>query len=79
MDDLAALVAAVAANPDDDHVRLIAADWLDEHPEPEPCPGCGGKRLTEPPPRAATATVAAKVDPHGRLTGEVRVETTVRW
>jgi uncharacterized protein (TIGR02996 family) len=29
----AALLAAVAANPDDDTVRLAYADWLDEHDE----------------------------------------------
>jgi uncharacterized protein (TIGR02996 family) len=32
---LAALLAAVAAEPDDDGLRLVLADWLEEHGEPE--------------------------------------------
>jgi uncharacterized protein (TIGR02996 family) len=35
MTDRAALIAAVLANPDDDLPRLIFADWLDEHGEPD--------------------------------------------
>src|SRR5262245_24769350 len=31
MSDRAALYAAVCANPDDDAVRLVYADWLEEH------------------------------------------------
>ncbi len=33
--EAAAFLAAIAANPDDDTPRLIFADWLDEHGEPE--------------------------------------------
>jgi uncharacterized protein (TIGR02996 family) len=33
MSDRAALYAAVCANPDDDTVRLVMADWLEEHGE----------------------------------------------
>ena len=33
MTDRAALYAAVCANPDDDTVRLVMADWLEEHGE----------------------------------------------
>src|SRR4051812_48307025 len=32
-DEREALVAAIAANPDDDTPRLIFADWLQEHGE----------------------------------------------
>lgn len=35
MTDRAALLAAVYANPADDAPRLVFADWLDEHGEPE--------------------------------------------
>src|SRR5262245_30142891 len=30
-----ALLAAIHANPDDDTPRLVYADWLDEHDQPE--------------------------------------------
>src|SRR5690242_16278731 len=33
--DRAAFLRAIAANPDDDLPRLVYADWLDEHGEPE--------------------------------------------
>lgn len=33
-DELAALVRAVVAHPDEDTPRLVLADWLDEHGEP---------------------------------------------
>ena len=33
--EAAAFLAAIAANPDDDTPRLIFADWLEEHGEPE--------------------------------------------
>jgi uncharacterized protein (TIGR02996 family) len=33
--DWLALVAAIRATPDDDLPRLVAADWLEEHGEPE--------------------------------------------
>lgn len=42
MTDLNALLAAVRRNPAADAPRLAIADWLDEHPEPEPCPTCRG-------------------------------------
>ena len=35
MTDREALVAAVFADPSDDHARLVLADWLDEHGEAE--------------------------------------------
>jgi uncharacterized protein (TIGR02996 family) len=35
MNDGSALLASILANPDDDAPRLIYADWLDEHGEPE--------------------------------------------
>lgn len=35
MSDRDALLAAIRANPRDDAPRLIMADWLDEHNEPE--------------------------------------------
>lgn len=35
MSDRAALLAAVAANPHDDLPKLVFADWLDEHGDPE--------------------------------------------
>jgi uncharacterized protein (TIGR02996 family) len=35
MSDAAALLAAIRAAPDDDAPRLIYADWLDEHSQPE--------------------------------------------
>lgn len=35
MTDRAALEAAVLAHPDDDTPRLVFADWLDDHGEPE--------------------------------------------
>src|SRR5437763_126594 len=34
MDDEAALLAAIAAHPDEDTPRLAYADWLDEHGRP---------------------------------------------
>ncbi len=33
--DRAAFLRAIADNPDDDLPRLVYADWLDEHGEPE--------------------------------------------
>src|SRR4051812_26631197 len=35
MSDAAALLAAICAAPDDDAPRLVYADWLDEHGQPE--------------------------------------------
>ena len=35
MDDREAMIAGIAADPDDDLRRLVFADWLDEHGEPE--------------------------------------------
>jgi uncharacterized protein (TIGR02996 family) len=35
MSDEAALLRAIYANPDDDTPRLVYADWLDEHDQPE--------------------------------------------
>jgi uncharacterized protein (TIGR02996 family) len=35
MNERAALLRAVCENPDDDTPRLVFADWLDEHDEPE--------------------------------------------
>ena len=35
MSDETALLAAIRAAPDDDAPRLIYADWLDEHGQPE--------------------------------------------
>ena len=35
MDDEAALLNAIYADPNDDLVRLVYADWLDEHDRPE--------------------------------------------
>jgi uncharacterized protein (TIGR02996 family) len=35
MSDAAALLAAIRAAPDDDAPRLVYADWLDEHGQPE--------------------------------------------
>jgi len=35
MSDKAALLRAIHANPDDDTPRLVYADWLDEHGQPE--------------------------------------------
>src|SRR6184192_4170663 len=35
MTDAAALLAAIRQAPDDDAPRLIYADWLDEHGQPE--------------------------------------------
>ena len=35
MSDEAALLAAIFANPDEDTPRLVYADWLDEHGQPE--------------------------------------------
>jgi uncharacterized protein (TIGR02996 family) len=35
MSDEAALLAAIIAHPDEDTPRLIYADWLDEHDQPE--------------------------------------------
>src|SRR4051812_14383873 len=35
MTDRATFLAAIAAAPDDDLPRLIFADWLDEHGEPD--------------------------------------------
>lgn len=33
--EAAAFLRAIAANPDDDTPRLVFADWLEEHGEPE--------------------------------------------
>lgn len=38
------LLAAIAANPDDDTVRLAFADWLDENAGTVECPKCKGKK-----------------------------------
>ena len=35
MSDRDALLAAILAHPDDDTPRLVYADWLDEHDEPD--------------------------------------------
>jgi uncharacterized protein (TIGR02996 family) len=35
MHDRDALLRAVVANPDDDAPRLVYADWLDEHGDPD--------------------------------------------
>src|SRR4051812_5173157 len=35
MDDPAALLAAVCDRPDDDTPRLVYADWLDDHGDPD--------------------------------------------
>ena len=35
MSDEAALLAAILAHPDEDTPRLMFADWLDEHGQPE--------------------------------------------
>ena len=35
MSERAAFVSAILDNPADDTVRLVFADWLDEHGEPE--------------------------------------------
>src|SRR5689334_13851092 len=35
MDDRSALLAAIVAAPDDDAPRLVYADWLDEHGDPD--------------------------------------------
>lgn len=35
MNEAAALLAAIYANPDEDTPRLVYADWLDEHDQPE--------------------------------------------
>ena len=35
MDDREALIAGIATDPDDDLRRLVFADWLDDHGEPE--------------------------------------------
>lgn len=35
MSDREAFVSAIAANPDDDLLRLVFADWLEEHGDPE--------------------------------------------
>ena len=35
MNEREALLRAVCENPDDDTPRLVFADWLDEHDEPE--------------------------------------------
>src|SRR5947199_487789 len=35
MNERDALLRAICANPDDDTSRLVFADWLDEHAEPE--------------------------------------------
>src|SRR5262245_9849748 len=35
MSDAPALLAAIRASPEDDAPRLVYADWLDEHGQPE--------------------------------------------
>ena len=48
MSDRTALLAAIAANPDDDTPRLIYADWLDEHlPDSTPSPAAGPSARAE--------------------------------
>src|SRR6185503_5486865 len=37
--DRDALLRAICTNPADDTVRLVFADWLDEHPDAVPAPG----------------------------------------
>jgi uncharacterized protein (TIGR02996 family) len=55
MDEREALVAAIAANPDDDTPRLAFADWLQEHGEDDRAEfirlECERARLTEDDPR----------------------------
>jgi uncharacterized protein (TIGR02996 family) len=42
--DETALLATIAANPEDDTSRLVYADWLDENADARvPCPTCNGK------------------------------------
>src|SRR5688572_24800921 len=41
--DLGYLLAAVARSPDDDTVRLVLADWLEEHAGTVPCRSCVGR------------------------------------
>jgi uncharacterized protein (TIGR02996 family) len=49
MDTEAAFIAAIAAQPDDDAVRLVFADWLDENGQPE---------------RAEFIRLSCQLDPH---------------
>lgn len=43
MTDHDAMLAAVAAAPDEDTPRLVYADWLDDHADTVPCPACKGR------------------------------------
>src|SRR5262245_59374166 len=48
MTEQAALLAAIAANPDDDTPRLVYADWLDEHrPDRVPSAAAGASARAE--------------------------------
>jgi uncharacterized protein (TIGR02996 family) len=48
MTEQAALLAAIAAHPDDDTPRLVYADWLDEHkPDRVPSPAAGPSARAE--------------------------------
>src|SRR5262245_8993000 len=48
MTEQAALLAAIAANPDDDTPRLVYADWLDEHrPDRVPSAAAGPSARAE--------------------------------
>ena len=49
--DWEAFLAAVVADPDDDTVRLVAADWLDDHDDPD---------------RAAFIRIQVELAAHGR-------------
>src|SRR5947209_17585824 len=44
IDDRPALLRAVTANPDDEAPRLVFADWLEEHGEPDAAAALRGKR-----------------------------------
>lgn len=45
MSDEAAFLAAIFAEPDDDTVRLVFADWLEERAGAVACPACSGAGL----------------------------------
>src|SRR5437870_4931167 len=48
MSDQAALLAAICAHPDDDTLRLVYADWLDENlPDAMPSPAAGPSARAE--------------------------------
>lgn len=45
MNEREAFIRSICERPEDDTVRLVFADWLEEHEEPEStCPKCEGKR-----------------------------------